>query len=376
MEKLKERLSYLEEVAQSPGAMMEKYRKQGKKIAGVFPIYVPEEIAHAAGMVPMGLWGAYLTPVLAGKYFPAFTCSIMRSCMELAMTGKYKGLSCVMLSGICDTFRGTSQAWRYAIDSIPMINLMHPQNRESAGALEYLVAEYETVKRSVEQIAGHEITDQALNHSIEVYNEHSAAMRAFCAEANEHLDVVTPTVRHSVMKSAWFMEKSEHTAIVKEITAELRRLPPCEWTGLKVVLTGITAEPAAYLEILEKNHMAVVGDDLAQESRQYRTDIPAGNAPLERLAGQWFDRKGCSIVCEKSRSREQMLKELLRENHADGLIFCLMRFCDIEEYEYPLLEKAMIAEGIQCVTIDIDQSTQDNEQTRTKIQTFAALLEK
>jgi benzoyl-CoA reductase/2-hydroxyglutaryl-CoA dehydratase subunit BcrC/BadD/HgdB len=51
-----------------------------------------------------------------------------------------------------------------------------------------------------------------------------------------------------------------------------------------------------------------------------------------------------------------------------------MKFCDVEEYEYPLIAKAAEAAGLATLCLEIDQSTQDNEQSRTKIQSFAEMI--
>ena len=74
----------------------------------------------------------------------------------------------------------------------------------------------------------------------------------FADLAADHLDIITPKVRHAVMKSAWFYEKGEHTQIIKEINEELKKLPVHEFTGRKVVLTGISCEPDEILDILER----------------------------------------------------------------------------------------------------------------------------
>ena len=88
------------------------------------------------------------------------------------------------------------------------------------------------------------------------------------------------------MKSATFMDKAEHAAIVEEIIDGLKTEPVCDWKGKKVVLTGITAEPDALLQVLVDNKVAVVADDVAQESRQYSTPFPACNSAIESLARQ------------------------------------------------------------------------------------------
>lgn len=367
-------LNELDTIAANPKAMLAKYLGAGKKVIGCFEMYTPEELVHAAGMIPMGIWGGQVSPSIAGQYAPIFTCSIMRSCLEFGMLGKYKGLSAAMMPMLCDTFRGMSAAWRVGVKDIPLISFIHPQNRVDAASKEFLVAEYGEVRNKLEAIAGCKITDEALNATIKVYNAHNAIMREFVEVANEHLDIITPSIRHSVMKSSHFMEKAEHTAIVEKIIAALKELPVHQWKGRRVILTGITAEPSDFLDLFTANKIAVVGDDLAQETRQFRTDIPAGDSPMERLAQQWLDRKACSTVHEISSTRGELIVDLAKTNKADGVAVCLMKFCDVEEYDYPMLVKAAEAAGLAALCLEIDQSTQNNEQSRTKIQSFAEML--
>lgn len=368
-------LEELQTIAAYPRTMLDRYLRNGKKVVGCFPIYSAEELVHAAGMIPMGIWGGQVNPARAGQYVPIFICSIMRSCLEFGMLDKYKGLSAVIMPILCDTFRGMSGAWRVGVKDIPLIGLIQPQNRDVEGAKEFLAAEYNAVKAKLEEIAGHPITDEAINASIAVYNAHSAAMREFAEVANDHLDIITPKVRHAVMKSAHFMEKTAHTEIINKIVAELKALPAHHWQGKKVILTGITAEPEDLLGILAENNIAVVGDDLAQESRQYRTAIPTGcGSPLECLAQQWLDRRACSTVHEVNNTRGSLLVDLVKQYRADGVIVCLMSFCDVEEYEYPMLAKHLEEAGIPTLCLDIDQSTENSGQSRTKIQTFVEMV--
>lgn len=106
-----------------------------------------------------------------------------------------------------------------------MIPIVYPQNRRSPASVDYLISEYENVLTMLSTITGQMMNEKALCNSIEIYNEHNEVMREFAQTANEHLDIVTPRVRHTVMKSAFFYEKSEHSAIVREILAELKKLP-------------------------------------------------------------------------------------------------------------------------------------------------------
>lgn len=179
----------------------------------------------------MGLWGGQTEFQKVTAYLPAFACPIMQANLEFALNGVYEGLSAVIIPAICDTLRCMTQNWRFGVTSIPMVPIVYPQNRTSLASVDYLVSEFETVLTMLSTITGQMMNEKALCRTIEVYNEHNAAMREFAQVANDHLDVVTPRVRHTVFKSAFFFEKEEHTAIVKEITAALKEQAVCNWAG-------------------------------------------------------------------------------------------------------------------------------------------------
>ena len=375
MADLHKNIESLKQACQNPRAQLDKYLAEGKKVIGCFEPYTPEELVHASGMIPLGLWGGQTDLKLVKSYLPPFACPIMQANLELGLNGTYKGLSGVIIPAICDTLRCMTQNWRFGVPDIPMIPIVYPQNRASTASTDYLISEYENVLVMLATITGQMMTEKALFRTIEIYNEHNAVMRDFTTLAVKHLDIITPAVRHAIMKSALFFEKSEHTAIVKEINESLKALPDYNFVGRKVILTGITGEPDAFLEILTKNKLAVVGDDLAQESRQFRTDIPInGGGGLKRLALQWKNRTCCSLIHELGKPRGSLLRELCQQTQADGVINCLMKFCDPEEYDQPWLEADLNKAGYPCLTVEIDPLNTSFEQLHTRIQTFAEML--
>ncbi len=373
MAKLQEQLQYLKQVAANPGKKLKQYLSSGKQVIGTFPYYTPEVLADAAGIVPMGMWGAQTEISQARKYLVAFACPIMQSCMELGLNGTYQGVKAVMIPSMCDTLRCVTQDFKLGVKDVACIPFTYPQNRKIPAAAAYLKAEFTQVKERIEEIYGVTIEEAAVQKSIGIYNEHNAQMRRFARLANDHLDVVTPVTRHEVFKSAWFMTKAEHLEIMKEINDGLEALPVHVFAGKKVVLTGITAEPEGLLQILEDQNLAVVGDDLAQEMRQYRTDIPEGDDGIGRLAGQWMNRID-PMAHDDEIQRLKLLEDLLKDNGAQALIVCLMKFCDPEEYEFVAYNKYIKSQGYPVLSIDIDQQPAAYDQARTRIQTLAEML--
>lgn len=371
--RLEELIQIFQEIANNPKKMVEDYKKEtGKEVIGVMPVYAPEEIIHAAGCLPIGLWGGKKEVSKARAYLPPFACSIMQTVMELEIEGTYDILDAVLFSVPCDTLKCLSQKWK---GKSPVIVFTHPQNRVIDGANAYLVKEYEWVKAELERILGRTISIDAIKESIKIYNENRRVMREFVEVAAQYPQIIDPIIRHNIMKSRWFIRKEKHTSYVKELIAELKKEAVVPWDGKKVILTGIMVEPVELLEIFKDEKFAIVADDLAQESRQFRGDVPEeGEDIFYNMAKWWQNHEGCSLATDVQKIRGQMLIDMYENTKADAVIVCMMKFCDPEEFDYPVYHREFAEKGIKNISIEVDLEVSSFEQIRTRLQTFKDIL--
>jgi bcr-type benzoyl-CoA reductase subunit C len=375
MSAIEELLNQFDVIASNPKAQLEKYLAQGKKAIGCFPYYVPEELVRAADMVPFGIWGTEGTINAAKEYFAPFYCTIAQMGLELALNGKLNKLSGVIMPSICDTLRPLTQNFRSAIPQLPFIFLAHPQNRRAPYGVEYTKNQYGNVKKNLETIAGKAITDSALKDAIRVYNESRAARRRFVKLAGQHPESVSPVHRSAVLKSAYFMDKADHTALLTQLNTQLEALPKSDWKGSKVLLSGILADSKNLLQILADNGMAVVADDVAHQSRAFRLDVPEAEDPMTALALQFAGQDYDVLLYDPElNKRPEHVVSLARENGAQGVVILMMQFCDPEEMEYPSLKQALDKADIPSVSIGFDQQMRDFGQARTQLQAFADVL--
>ena len=170
------------------------------------------------------------------------------------------------------------------------------------------------------------------------------------------------------------MRKEEHTALVKELLAVLAAEEPAE-AKIRIMTTGILADAPGLLEILDDNGMRIVCDDVAAESRQYRTDAPAeGETALDRLASKFCAMDNCSVLYDVEKKRVDKIVEDAKAAKAQGVLVLMTKFCDPEEFDYPLIKRACDKAEIPCVLIEIDRQMVNYEQARTAIETFKDLL--
>ena len=375
MRTVEEIIAELRAIAYDPKKAMEDYKKEtGKGAVGIMPVYCPEEIVHASGYLPMGMWGAQKKEISKARtYLPPFACSVMQSVMELQLEGVYDNLEAVIFSVPCDTLKCMSQKWH---GKAPVITFTHPQNRKIAkdAANVFAREEFKLVKEKLEDILDVRISNRAIKNSIAIYNENRAVCREFSDVAAEYAAVIKPSDRHAVLKARWFMEKSKHTALVKELIAAITATPAPEYKGKKVVVSGILVEPYDVLDIFAENGLAIVADDLAQETRNFRQDVPEDDDPLMALAKAWNEFDGCSLATDANKPKGQMLIDAVNKYGADAVIVCMMKFCDPEEFDYPILIQEFEAAGVRNLQIEIDQESTAFEQVKTRIQTFAEIL--
>ena len=375
MRTAKEIINEFKSIADNPRKAMDDYKKEtGKGAVGIMPVYCPEEIVHAAGYLPIGMWGAQKKQISKARtYLPPFACSIMQSVMELQLEGVYDDLEAVIFSVPCDTLKCMSQKWNRPV---PAIVFTHPQNRKIAkdAANVFAREEFNIVKEKLEDILDVHISNKAIKNSIAVYNENRAACREFSDVAAEYAAVVTPSDRHAVIKARWFMEKSRHTALVKELIAALKAEPAPEFKGKKIIVTGIQVEPYDVLDIFQENGFAIVADDLAQETRNFRQDVPDDDDALMALARAWNEFDGCSLATDANKPKGQMIIDAVKKYGADAVVVCMMKFCDPEEFDYPILLQEFEAAGVKNLYIEVDQESTAFEQVKTRIQTFAEIL--
>lgn len=368
----KEILKRFQEIASNPAGQKDAYIKAGKKVVLTAPVYTPEEIIHSMGCVPMGAWGGDLELKEAKSYFPAFICSIVQSIVELGMKGTYEGVSAIVIPSLCDSLKVLGENWKYAVPSIPFIPMTYPQNRKPSYGTAYTKAGYERVIRDLEAATGETFEEEKLTESIKVYNEHNAVMREAAALIAAHPEV-SAVERSAVFKSAFFMLKEEHTAWVKELIEALK----AEAAGtekVKIMTTGILADSTNLLEIIDEYGLQIAADDVAAESRQYRTDVPEGESALDVLAEKFAAMDHCSLLYDAEKKRVNLIVETAKKAGAKGVLVVLTKLCDPEEFDYPLIKKACEAEGLPVILVEVDRQMVNYEQARTMLETFKDIL--
>ena len=351
-----------------------RWRDGGGKVAGHFQVYFPEEIAHAAGMLPFKVRGAPVEPTQADSRFGSYLCSIIKTSLELALSGRVP-LDLFVTHPICDAARNLAGVWGRNV-SYPCRILYLPQNPNSSFAARYLRDEYDRVRQLCTEVAGREITDDDLRRSIDVFNENRALLRRLYTLKREQPWLVPIDEAYVLTAVGGLVPREEHNALLQTALPllEQRALPRRDL--IRVILEGGFCEqpPLDLLRAIGRS-CYVVDDDLLIGLRWLVSDVPAHADPLWALAESYISRSAHSPVQhDLTKPKDRMLIERLEHANAQAAILMAAKMCEPGLEELVVHTRALDAKAVRYFVSEFEENMTSFDSLEIQLETFVENL--
>jgi benzoyl-CoA reductase subunit C len=349
----------------------------GRKVIGYMPVYVPREIIHAAGMLPLGILGggADMEVIHGDAYYQSYICRIPRSTIELAITGKLDFVDGMMFPSICDVIRNLSGIWQILFKDKYVRYFDAPQNfKDEIGGVFYS-NELRELRAGLAKLAGRENTDEEINRSIAVFNENRRWVnkvydfRAACPWKAPSAEV------YLLMRAGMALPPEEHTRLMQDYLAAAEALDRPVRDNCRVILTGAFCEqpPLDLIKSLEISGCYIVDDDLLLVTRWLLSEVPTDGDPIENLSRAFLHHSAQTAakyevdMAEKGR----YLLDAIRTRGADGVIFAAPSFCDPALLDQPMMVSRLEALKIPYITLKYAENSAQMQPIREQAGTFA-----
>ncbi len=346
------------------------WREAGGKVVGHFQVYFPEEIVHAAGLLPFKVRGAQVEGIQADSHFGSYLCSIIKTSLEIALTEKVE-LDMFVTHPICDAARNLGAVWGRNFPYKCQI-LYLPQNPNSSYSVDYLRDEYERLKNDVEEIAGKEVTDDDLRHSLALYNENRLLMRELYEIKRETPWLVSADEAYVLVALGGFLPKEDHNELLRSVLKQLRDRSARRQDRIRVVFEGGFCEqpPLDLLQTISRS-CYVVDDDLLIGMRWILEDVPLDGDPLHNLAEAYIERSSYSPVQHDLRKlKEEMLLERIRESRGEAAIVTSAKMCEPGLEEQVAYTRALDEAGIPYFVSEFEENMTSFDHLGIQLETF------
>ncbi|MHA1148007.1 MAG: 2-hydroxyacyl-CoA dehydratase subunit D [Promethearchaeota archaeon] len=363
---------------------IDEWKKANKKVVGYYCTYIPEELLHAADLLPFRIRSTGNEDTdLGDVYMVRFTCSFVRMTLDLALKGGFDFLDGLIMSNCCDHARRMFELFDLKVfkreifkEKPPNLYIPIPHVITDEG-FEYFKRQVARLKREIEEsFTYNAISKDKLNNSIQIYNKNRALFR----EINKLRGLDIPKLNGSLaLKIAM-----ANASIPKEhANLELERLLNVlkDYEGIKlnkkrIMLIGSVVDNTGFINIIENSGAIIVSDFLCFGTRNYLDDVKINNIddPLSLIAERVYYRISCPRMMDDHRRRLGFIKDQIRDYKVDGVILERINNCDLHGCENMMLEHELKELEIPVYSLDRENFQKDYNRIQTRIEAFLEML--
>lgn len=346
--------------------------QNGGKVVGVFCCYVPEEIIHAAGMLPVRVLGEHEETTEADLHFPINLCPYCKSCFDQALKGRYDYLDGVVIPNTCNMIKTMYGFYKLLLNT-PYTRFLDVPQRISREGVEFFTQELGRFKKSLEDFSGKSISNEALYHSIEVYNENRTLLSRLYELRRSSPSLISGFEAQELVITSMLMPKEQHNRLLSQLLEKIedRSDPPRQ--GVRLFISASMLDDTDFLQLVEECGGNVVADDMPMGSRYFVDSVDPSDNPLHALADRYLNKIACPRKMLPD-DRIAFTTRMMNGANIKGMIIHNMRACDPHLYEYPLMKEKIESGGLPVLFFRGEETETELEQQRTDIEAFIEMI--
>jgi benzoyl-CoA reductase subunit C len=354
-----------------------KAQDSGRKAVGFLPTYVPREILHAAGILPVGVLGGgdQLEIVKGDAYFQSYICHLPRSVVELGLSGKLDVLDGMIFPAICDVIRNLSGIWKLSFPDKFVRYLDVPQNFDLRVGGMFYEGVLRELMEDMASLAGKKVSECDLTASIHAFNANRRLVEELY-ELRAQEPWLAPTSEvYLLLRAGMILPVEKHSELMVDYLKAIRASDRKLVDNARVILNGVFCEqpPLTLIRTLERSGCEVVDDDFLPIMRWLGSDVSEEGDPIESLSTAYLEYTGESAsryVPDGSTKGERMLESVKRCG-AEGVVFAAPSFCDPALLDRPMLMDVLSEAGIAATAFKYSENTGQMQPIREQAGTFA-----
>lgn len=372
---------------QANNELVQQAKADGGVAVGYTCYYLPEPLLNCGKAFSVRLRAPNTGSLDISQYYmSSFICGYARALFERAFEGGFNFLDFYASSDTC-------QQMVRVVENIHELNLIDhpgfsygiidaPMKVSPHGKKLYAQQIQQEILGPLREKYGVDVSDKSIRKAVAEHNELCAIFEEISSLRKADNPVITPREFHILCLVSYACPTALILPYLRETLDELQQREPdavCPWRA-RIVVVGGELDDYAFSEILENCRCYVAADRYCFGSIPGRQPIPLReDAPaLEQVCDFYLETNQCPrfMSQEKIRGRRELVKRLVEEYHADGVLVEQAKFCDFWGYERTLTVQVLREEyGIPTLGIDREYVVRGSGQLSTRIQAFMESLE-
>jgi benzoyl-CoA reductase/2-hydroxyglutaryl-CoA dehydratase subunit BcrC/BadD/HgdB len=343
----------------------------GRKVCGVFPAQYPKEILWALGLVPAEIWDPPLASEQAAAHLQPYICSVVRQGLELLLQGKADICDAFLFPHTCDSIQNLASVVNDYIGlDKPCYFFYHPKAPYGPPARAYYVEQLKALAKALEPLTRPLDLAQLKRRVAQGQEVARLYGQIYDRRARGELACSNAAFYEAVRKGEYLFP-DDLISFLEGFLAGARGHAP---QGQRVLLSGVLPNPPEILSLLDDLGAVVAADDFLACSRRLLFTPSAASDPWQALSEQYFALPPCSSKGSPLNERLDYLLASAEQSGAKGVIFYLVKFCEPELFDVPILTEELKKRGLPCLTLDVELNQGLSGQMATRVEAFLEMI--
>jgi benzoyl-CoA reductase/2-hydroxyglutaryl-CoA dehydratase subunit BcrC/BadD/HgdB len=350
--------------------LREQKEKKGKRVLGVFPALYPRELLWSMDILPVEIWDPPLEISYADAHLQTHICSVVRLGLELILQGKCNDIDGFLFPHTCDSIQNLSSIVHdFLGTNKPCYFLYYPRSGFQEPSKLYYSEQLKELASQLEKQFG-TLDHENLRHSVEKGREVNSLLNRIYDLRATGKSKASNEEFYRVIRQGEFLHPDDFIPLLKDFLDGSEGDPG---KGLAVILSGILPNPPEILSFLDRLGVRVADDDLLSCGRRFSAASGRFDDPFESMTEDFFNLS-CATRNASYDKRIDSLVQKIDRCHANGVIFNIVKFCEPEFFELPLLLEAIKKRGIKTLVIESEPNQQFDGQLATRVEAFIEMI--
>jgi benzoyl-CoA reductase subunit C len=345
--------------------------KTGGKVLGWYEPYFPEEVAYAAGVLPVRILARHEPDDISDKWIYA-SCYPVRDMVNQFLRGRYDYVDGLVNVEGCQ--------WMYNAFEVAVNNngklldhyLFLPDYTDAPTSKDVLRSELKVFKEKMEAWTGKTVGDAELDNAIEVYNKNRLLLKQICELRRAARPVIHGAEYMNILLADQVMDKAEMNAILEKFIPELEAREPGK-DRIRLMLIGSETWDTALEEMVEELGADVVIDELDNGTSYFWNNVIPQKDRLMALSLRYLGRPHNPIKDNNWRRRPQHIFELSEDYSIDGALVVKQIYCHLHGTDNYAVWKLLRERDIPYHFFERD-TTLPVEETKLRLEAFLNML--
>ncbi len=357
---------------------------QTQKTIGTYCVMVPHELIYAAGAVPVKLCsGNYTAFFIGDDIAPRDACPLVKAVAGFKRTGLmpvYEKCSMMVVPVTCDCKKKIAGKLG---DYCDVMTMHIPTTKGDDDINEYVSQLYDLCAR-LEQATGNKITYDSLAEAFDKTGRAQYELSEFIRLKKQMPYLIRGTHAMTIMNAAAYMPAEVWAEALRSVnmSLSLRAMKGEKVTNKKLPRILLTGSPIVFPNVkipllIEEMGGIVAGDETCMGERgMWDPPVITDNSfdgMIRALANRSIRPCPCPTFADNTQ-RIYRLKQLIKENQIQGVIYHVLRGCLVYDFEYKRIEDELGKLDIPVIRLESDYNEEDVEQLRIRIEAFIELI--